>query len=220
MRLLLPLLALTLAAACSSQVDTATQSGGVTSTTSTGASSTGGTGGATSSSGTGATTTTSSSSTGTGGSPTCTPWMPSDPGALCNPTIQCVLPGAFCECNTNSLACHQTANGQPLPSQPPPEPPPDGACCADEGMICGGFSECGPLCHCENGAWSCATPTACPPFTCPTTTSDVLALGNEACPMEIGKHCQASSGCLHVDCKCALDPDNGHASWSCSATPC
>jgi hypothetical protein len=87
-------------------------------------------------------------------------------------------------------------------------------------MLCGGFSECGPLCRCQNGLWSCETPAACPPFACPTALDELLKLGGQACPTEIGAECQGSSGCFFVDCRCALDPATGEARWSCPATPC
>ncbi|MFT3773833.1 MAG: hypothetical protein QM820_51340 [Minicystis sp.] len=203
MRAWLPLLALGLSAACGSSTEVLT--GGTTSGSG-GSSSSGASGGAASSSGSG----------GSGGA--CSPW--SDPGGACAMTIQCVTPAADCQCLNGTVGCRDIMTAKPLDFSGPSQPPPDGACCDTEGLICGGYSDCGPVCRCQDGAWSCATPTACPPFTCPTTFTELLELHDQACPGHVGLACGTGQGCTSASCVCALDPSTGEAAWRCAATPC
>ncbi|APR83920.1 Hypothetical protein A7982_09269 [Minicystis rosea] len=175
---------------------------------------TSGSGGAAASSGSGA----------SGGGNACTPWNGS--GEACTASepmtmVQCVTPKAICSCGGGALDCYDSETFTKLDFQGPTAPPPDGACCDTEGMTCGGYSDCGPLCHCTGGTWSCATPAACPPFTCPTTSNALFALQDAACPKEhIGLLCSVGEGCGYLGCTCTLKPETGDAAWRCIAAPC
>jgi hypothetical protein len=204
MRVATPLLLLALVA-CGSSVEQTT--GG---TTTSGA---GGAGGSTASTTTSATSTTS---TGT----TC---MPFTHTSACSANAQCVTPQISCTCNDPSaFSCQTYPSGQPLDTNAPGELPPDGGCCAYEGMVCGGYTDqpCGPVCTCTKGAWRCQTPDpACPPFACPTTATDLLALHGSACPTLVGQACSDGLKC-GVSCSCHLDPETTSATWHCTSMPC
>ncbi|WP_434045979.1 MULTISPECIES: hypothetical protein [Sorangium] len=109
---------------------------------------------------------------------------------------------------------------EPLQLRGPTVPPPDGACCDTEGMTCGGYSDCGPVCHCQGGAWSCTTPAACQPLVCPTDSEALLMLDGTACPEHAGLECPKAPGCTSVRCTCALNPETGTALWQCLTFPC
>lgn len=143
-----------------------------------------------------------------------------NPSGACAGKAQCVTPDIACRCEEGNLACSSTSTGDPVSLDLPAAAPTDGACCANEGVICGGYADCGPICSCVAGHWSCATPNACPPFTCPDTMSGLFALGEQACPSLIGTVCSAHEGCSTTACECKLDPENGSATWRCTTTPC
>jgi len=134
--------------------------------------------------------------------------------AACPKTAQCVSPTLDCACS-GSQGSWLCSSG-PEPSNLPGIAPVDGACCTEEGMFCGGFETCGPICHCQGGAWSCKAPVDCPPFTCPTP---VESLAGEACPTLIGEVCEGTGFC-HYTCMCKLDPATGAAAWECTIPPC
>lgn len=145
---------------------------------------------------------------------------PVNPAGACAAQVQCVTSAVACDCDQGSFRCGEVQTGDPVSLDLPQTAPADGTCCATEGLICGGFAECGPTCSCVGGVWSCATPTVCPPFTCPDTAAGLSALHDGACPTEVGKVCGIKEGCSLTSCSCNLDPDNGGATWRCSTTPC
>ncbi|WP_433937438.1 hypothetical protein AB3662_22670 [Sorangium cellulosum] len=118
------------------------------------------------------------------------------------------------------MGCLDAVTFQPLELRGPTVPPPDGACCDTEGMVCGGYSDCGPVCHCEGGAWSCTRPAACQPLVCPADSEALLMLDGTACPEHVGLECPEEPGCTSVRCTCALNPETGTASWQCLMIPC
>ncbi|WP_437292020.1 hypothetical protein [Sorangium sp. So ce406] len=210
------LLALSVSAACeSSNLGAETTGGAGAAGGSDGVGATGGAG-AVGSSGDAGMTSSSSGAGGAGGA--CTPW--SDAGDMCATTVQCVASSAACACDGGAVGCLDAVTFQPLELRGPTVPPPDGACCDAEGMTCGGYSDCGPVCHCQGGAWSCARPAACQPLVCPTDSEALLMLDGTACPEHVGLECPEEPGCTSVRCTCALNPETGTASWRCLMIPC
>lgn len=186
-------------AACGTTVETPRGSGG--------SGGLGGAGGGAAGAGGASTTGSSSSGTTSGG-------CDAPPPEACPTTVQCVSPTLDCGC-IGSPGAWSCSPGDP-PSSLPSAAPAEGACCEEEGMYCGGFETCGPICHCKGGAWSCKTPVDCPPFACP---SPVQTLAGEACPTRIGEVCEGTGTC-HYTCICRLDPATGSAAWECTIPPC
>jgi hypothetical protein len=131
----------------------------------------------------------------------------------CPATAQCATVSFQCSC-PGSPGSWQCSTGE-QPSTLPGVAPVEGACCEEEGMYCGGFEPCGPICHCKSGAWSCKPPDACPPFACPVP---VETLAGEECPERVGEICEGSGFC-HYTCICELNT-TGSAAWACSIPPC
>jgi hypothetical protein len=156
-----------------------------------------------------------SSASGVAGSSSSASGGCNDPQPQACPTkAQCVTTARDCSCidSPGTWAC---SSGN-VPSSLPGNAPVDGACCAEDGMYCGGFEPCGPICHCKGGTWSCETPAACPPFACPSPVQD---LAGEQCPTLVGEVCEGTGFC-HYTCICKLDPANGAAAWECTIPPC
>lgn len=177
---------------------------------------TGGAGGASSSSGVTSSSVTSSSSSSsvTSSNSSSSGACDAPPPEACPSTAQCVTSTLDCWCNgsSGSWLC-STANP---PSSLPGTAPVEGACCEEEGMSCGGFDPCGPICHCKGGVWSCEIVGACPPFACPSPVQD---LNGEACPALVGQVCEGTGTC-HYTCICKLDAATGSAAWECTIPPC
>jgi hypothetical protein len=108
-------------------------------------------------------------------------------------------------------------NGGPLPPDLPLAQPPDGSCCTIEGLACGGYQDCGPICRCHGGKFTCTTPPTCAAFVCPTDATSLDALGGQSCD-HIGMGC-LFMGC-GPSCTCMLDPATGNPLWRCTTPPC
>ncbi|APR83918.1 Hypothetical protein A7982_09267 [Minicystis rosea] len=108
----------------------------------------------------------------------------------------------------------------PLPFKGLAKVPPNGACCDIEGMTCGGYEDCGPVCTCEGGAWSCKPDVMCEPFACPTDVGDLQALHDTPCDGHIGQGCSIGPACGGTFCTCTLDDETAKPSWRCATTPC
>ncbi|UQA57504.1 hypothetical protein [Polyangium aurulentum] len=188
--------------ACGSVVDPQSESGG-----------SGGAGGAGGASATGSGTG-SGASGGAGGTSSASGGCNQPQPQTCTKTARCVTPTNDCSCvdTPGSWVC---SSGNMMPNLPA-NAPAEGACCEEEGMFCGGFEPCGPICHCEGGTWSCKMPAQCPPFACP---DPVEILNGEECPTTIGEVCEGSGFC-HYTCTCKLHPETGATAWECTIPPC
>ena len=200
----------TLGVACGSVVEQESSSGSSVGAGGAGGASTTGSVTASSSSGVTASTSSGVTASSSGASGGCD----QPPPQACPKTAQCVTSTFGCWCG-DSPASWYCSTADP-PSTLPAIAPVEGACCEEDGMFCGGFEPCGPICHCDGGAWSCKNPVECPPFACP---SPVESLAGEACPTLVGETCEGTGFC-HFTCICKLDPATGSAAWECSIPPC
>nr|AYM54443.1 hypothetical protein [Phaselicystis flava] len=136
--------------------------------------------------------------------------------SACVETAQCASPTLQCACVSGAWACTSVQTGMQVDVSLPDATPPACVACADEGLHCGGFTPCGPICHCKGGAWSCEAPAECPELTCP---DDAWTLGDQACDGHVGSVCVGSGFCAPT-CTCSLDPMTGAPRWSCFSPPC
>jgi hypothetical protein len=131
----------------------------------------------------------------------------------CRAPAQCVNEDTSCTCDVNA-GVFQCTNVV-VPPWLPPVRPKNGECCEAEGVTCGGYDICAPICHCQGGKWSCVDPD-CPLFFCPDPVSK---LAGQFCDDRIGDTCQDSNGCA-VQCVCQLRADLARGVWMCAAPPC
>lgn len=143
--------------------------------------------------------------------------------SACAGPVQCVIPEGTCTCDlvtdAGSLAFLCLAGELRGPDRPrglPAMQPKSGDCCATEGMTCGGWDICAPICHCREGRWSCKDPD-CPLFFCPDPVEE---LAGQRCDDRIGDHCVGSiKGCSDL-CTCQLDYQLGGGVWQCTGPQC
>jgi hypothetical protein len=153
----------------------------------------------------------STGSMGTGGAGgSCVPFS-EPPGTMCPSTLQCKTTTISCSCSGDATSCDEPDTGT-NDVHPPKSRPPEGGCCDTEGLVCGGYEACGPICRCTNGAWACQAPDVCPKFGCP---ADLFPLEGQRCEPFVGQVCAT---CPLV-CTCTLQPDGG-ALWECWTPPC
>jgi hypothetical protein len=133
--------------------------------------------------------------------------------------VQCVVPEGMCSCDTDAGLYLCPEGEPPGPDDPrglPATQPKNGDCCWSEGMTCGGWDICAPICHCKEGKWSCKDPD-CPLFFCP---DPVEKLTGQFCDDRIGDFCNGSEmGCFDA-CTCVLDYGLGRGVWQCSGPEC
>lgn len=206
LRALFVVLAASTPSACGPNVDV-DPGGGGSATTST-ASTSGGSGGS------GTTTTTSGVTTTTSGAGGDACGLGN--GDACVATAQCAAPDVQCVCLDGGWHCMSTQTGKPIDVSLPDATPTTCTACNVEGLHCGGYEPCGPMCHCTGGMWWCDEAPACPPFACP---AEVWTLAQTTCHGLIGTVCEASGSCSPT-CTCDIDPETGTPTWRCLTPPC
>lgn len=153
---------------------------------------------------------------GNGGGGSCTP---TEVTPVCSAPVQCVSAAGACNCDTDAgmfLCPHGEPPGPSDPHGIPAKQPKTGDCCTEQGMICGGWDICAPICRCLDGKWECKDPD-CPLFFCP---DPIVQLTNQRCDDRPGDTCQENlKGCF-MECTCQLSLELGHATWQCSELQC